>query len=329
METIKPKTIGVDVCKATLDAALLFTDESFAEAQFSNDAKGIKQLLAWANKHHAQRCPLCVEATGNLELDLCIAGYEAEHPIKIATPVAVANFRKTLGLRNKTDGVDARLIAQFIAAIPRGNDWKKPSKAALALRDALKVHRQLTQAHTALSNCVNTVRDAAQKRTMAATLKHLEKQRDKTSASMTSIIAQDKRLTQLHQLLCSIPGIGAQTAAILCAVLDNNTFENPRQLAAYIGLTPRRQQSGNREGRSYITKQGNAHLRTALFMAALSARVHNPLIRAFADQLSRRRPDLSKKQIIVACAHKLARIVFGVVTYQRPFDPNYIREAVA
>ena len=323
MENKQANTIGVDVCKATLDTALLFTDGSFAEAQFSNDATGIKKLLAWAKQHGAQRCVLCVEATGNLELDLCIAGSNAGHPIKIATPTAVAGFRKSLNLRNKTDGVDARLIAQFIAAIPRGNDWKKPSKAALALRDALKGHRQLTQAHTALSNCVNTMRDAKQKRIMAASLKHLDKQLDKIHATMADIIAQDKRLTQLYQLLCSIPGIGPQTAAIRCAVLDNNTFENPNQLAAYAGITPMRRQSGDCEGRTRITKIGDAHLRTALFMAALSARLHNPIIKAFADQLSRRRPELTKKQIIVACAHKLARMVYGVVKHQKPFDPNY------
>ena len=144
METKQPNMIGVDVCNATLDAALLFIDGSFAQAPFSNDAKGIKKRLAWANKHGAQQCPICVEATGNLELDLCIAGYDAKHPIEIAAPALIANFRKSLGLRNKIDGVDARLIAQFIAAIRRGNDWKKPSPAALALRDTLKGHRQLT-----------------------------------------------------------------------------------------------------------------------------------------------------------------------------------------
>ena len=92
MENKQANTIGVDVCKATLDTALLFTDGSFAEAQFSNDATGIKKLLAWAKQHGAQRCVLCVEATGNLELDLCIAGCDAEHPIKIALQQSLPAF---------------------------------------------------------------------------------------------------------------------------------------------------------------------------------------------------------------------------------------------
>ena len=322
MENKQPVTIGVDVSKETLEVAILFTDSSFTEQQFSNDARGLKQLLAWVAKHGAQQCRICVEATGGLELDLCLAGYDAGHPITVAAPVLIARFRESLGIRGKTDRVDARIIARFVFAIPPENDWQKPSPAVQALRDALKWRRELVKCHTMLSNCANTLRDAKQKKVAATSLKHHEKQLDKINASMDTIIAQDEHLTQLHQLLCSIPGIGTQTAAALCAVLDDNTFRHPKQLAAYIGITPKHRQSGNCAAPTPISKQGNADLRTLLFMAGLSARVHNPTIRAFADQLSRRRPELSKKQIIVACAHKLTRIIHGVATHKKPFDPS-------
>ena len=323
MQNRQPATIGVDVSKDTLDAAVLFTDNSYAEAQFSNNTKGIKKFLAWAKKRRASQCPICVEATGGLELDLCIDGYDAKHPIRVEAPALIANFRKSLNLRNKTDGVDARLIARFAYAIPTGNYWQKPSQAVIALRDALKSRRQLIQCHTDLGNSIRTLRNAEQKRIMTASLKHLKKQIDKIDATMEAIINQDEQLTQLYQLLRSIPGVGLQTAAILCAVLDTNTFENPKQLAAYIGITPRVKQSGNSEAQTRITKTGDAHLRRAIFMASLSARRYNQIIREFADQLSRCRPELTKKQVIVACARKLAQIIYGVVKNNKPFDPHH------
>ena len=322
MENKHPAIIGVDVSKDTLEAALLFTDNSFAEAQFSNDAKGIKQLLAWASKHRAPHCRICVEATGGFEFAVCKAGYLAQHPIRIVRPAQVAGFRQSLGMHNKTDRDDARLIALFAFAVD-GKDWQMPSPTALALRDARKVRRQLVKDHTGLSNCMKTLCDARQKKRAAENLRYFDKQIAKQDAEMEQIIAQDEQLAELKQLLCSITGIGTQTAIALCAVFNDKTFDNAEQFAVYVGLNPRRRQSGNYEAKAHISKMGDAELRTLLFMAALSARVHNPIIRAFADQLSRRRPELTKKQIIVACAHKLARIIYGILRYRKPFDPNY------
>ena len=323
MQNIQPATIGVDVSKNTLDAALLFTDESYAEAQFDNDAKGIKQLLAWAKKHAAHQCPICVEATGGYEYDLCAEGDHAGHPISIARPAQVASFRDSLSLRNKTDSVDARLIALFAWKISDDNYWKKPSEATIALKDKLKWRRHLVKFHTMSSNCARTLRNPQMKKEAAAELSELQEKIRKIDASLYEIICQDEQLTNTHELLCSIPGVGTQTAATLCAVFNDNTFEHPNQLAAYIGITPRLRQSGNCEAKTHITKVGDACLRTALFMAALSARRFNPIIRAFADRLSQRRPDLSKKEIIVACAHKLTRIIHGVVKHNKPFDPHH------
>ena len=138
MQNIQPATIGVDVSKDTLDAALLFTDESYVEAQFSNDDKDIKKLLAWAKKHGASQCPICVEATGSYEYDLCAEGDKARHPISIARPAQVASFRDSLNLRNKTDGVDARLVALFEWKINDDNYWQKPSEATRAVKDKLR-----------------------------------------------------------------------------------------------------------------------------------------------------------------------------------------------
>ena len=232
MENTQPATLGVDVSKDTLDAALLFTDESYAEAQFSNDDKGIKKLLTWAKKHGASQCPICVEATGSLELDRCTEGDYAGHPISIARPAQVASFRDSLSLRNKTDGVDARLIALFEWKISDNNYWKKPSEATRALKDKLKWRRHLVKSQTRASNCARTLRDTEMKKEAAAALNELQEKIRKIDASLYEIILQDEQLTHTHELLCSIPGVGTQTAATLCAVFNDNTFEDAKQFAA-------------------------------------------------------------------------------------------------
>ena len=323
MENKHPAMIGVDVSKDTLEVAILFTDNSFAEAQFSNDAEGIKQLLAWAAKHDAQQSRICVKANRNFELDLCIEGDDAGHPIIIARPTQVASFSKSISMRNQTDDVDARLIARFAFAIGDDNYWKKPQEALLTLKDTLRWREHLTKYHKMSSDYAETLRDAELKKRVAAELNYFQEQIREIDALLYEIILKDEQLTHYHQLLRSIPGIETPTAAALCAVFIDNTFEHPKQLGAFIDITPMRKQSEDYEAKPQISKGGNAQLRKMLFIDARSARVHNPVIQAFADQLSQRRPDLVETQIIVACAHKLARIIYGVLKYDKPFDPHH------
>ena len=321
---MKPKqatTIGVDVAKKTLDVALLFSDESYTSKNFSNDASGIKQLLSWVRKQGGQGCPLCVEATGGLEMKLCLMGYQAQYPIRLIPPSQIANYRKSLTLRNKTDCDDARLIARFAMTIPTV-DWQPPSPKMRRLQDLLKWRRSLVQAHTALSNCASTLNDRRQQRSAITERNYMKRRITQIDASITEVIAGDVQLAKTQALLSSIPGIGAQTLALFCATIDIKTFQNAKQLSAFIGIAPMRKQSGNYEAKGRISKIGNAQLRSGLFMAALSARRHNPLLRDFADRLEQR-TSLSKKQIIVACAHKLARIIYGVLKHHKPFDPNH------
>ena len=169
MEPKQPATIGIDVSKETLDTVLLFTDDSFTAKSFSNETAGIKQLLIWVAKQGGQSCPLCLEATGGLELELCLSGYQAKHPIRLVIPSRIANYRKSLALRNKTDCDDARLIARFAMTMPTV-DWQPPSPTAQCLHDLLKRHRMLTQTYITLSNSANTLRNRMQQRSAAADL---------------------------------------------------------------------------------------------------------------------------------------------------------------
>jgi transposase len=130
-------------------------------------------------------------------------------------------------------------------------------------------------------------------------------------------------LYEHYKLLCSIPAVGPILAAsFLAEVPDVTFFENAGQLAAYAGLTPTQHDSGtsvHKKGK--LSKKGNAHLRSALYMPALCAARYNPLIAAFVARLQAN--GKAKMTIVAAVMHKLLRLAYGVIKSGRPFDPNF------
>jgi transposase len=152
----------------------------------------------------------------------------------------------------------------------------------------------------------------------------LDEQIDQIKHHIQDHLHQHPDLRQQKELLTSIPGIGDLTAAKLLAQIPNiRAFDDPRQLVAFAGLNPSQHQSGNsRRSKTPISKQGHACLRAALYMPAISAKQHNPLLRAFALRLSQR--GLSGLEIVVAVMRKLLHLVYGILKSGLPFDPLYL-----
>jgi transposase len=124
-------------------------------------------------------------------------------------------------------------------------------------------------------------------------------------------------------LLVSIPGIGAQTAAVLLSEIGRiEDYQNARQLAAHAGLTPCERSSGTSvHGKTRLSCTGNSRLRKALYMPAVVSMRHNPLLKAFSERLLDR--GKAKMQAIGAIMRKLVHLAFGILKSQQPFDPNY------
>ena len=322
METKQPTMMGVDVSKHTLDTALLLDDGNYTSQCFSNDDEGIKHLLSWVAEQGARHCPLCVEASGGFELTLCSSAYKAGHSVRRVLPIQIANYRKSITLRNKTDCDDARLIAQF-AATASTTEWQPIPPNIQCLRDLLKRRRMLKQMYIAMRNSADTLQDRTQCRSACSELNYIRRRIKQIDASIAKVIGSDEQIAERCKLLCSIPGIGELTEAIISAGINIDDFQNARQFCAFVCITPMRRQSARRESKSRISKIGDAHLRSALYMSALSARVYNLPVRNFADELQSRRPDFTQKQLIVTCAHKLGRIIFGILKHHRPFDPDH------
>ena len=132
-------------------------------------------------------------------------------------------------------------------------------------------------------------------------------------------------LKRQRDLLITIPGLGDRTACRLIAELgDVRRFDNVRQIVAYVGLNPRQHQSGRKRASHGISRTGPPSLRAALYMPAMVARSHNPLLKVFAARLESR--GLTAKQVIVAVMRKLLHLAYGILKSGHVFDPNHAQK---
>jgi transposase len=233
--------------------------------------------------------------------------------------------------RNKTDQLDASVIADSCRTQnpPR---WTPPPSAWRQLR-ALARHledlendqqRQPNRLHASRHSTYNaaTVQSNLQQQVAL-----LQQQIEPVKVQIQPQIDQDPDLKREHELLVSIKGIGDLTAAKLLAECRSITdFEDVRQLGAYAGLNPRQRQSGTSvRGVSPISKMGRASIRAALYMPAVGAQRHNPLLRTSAQRLVQ--AGVCKMAIVVAVMRKLLHLVYGILKSGPPFDPHYLDKA--
>jgi transposase len=155
-------------------------------------------------------------------------------------------------------------------------------------------------------------------------LKEMEKQIKEIEKWLKSQVMQNEQLSEQHRLITSIVGIGELTAYVWLGEFGyTNEFERAKQLESFCGLTPRKRESGTSvRGRGGLSKVGNSHIRKALFMPAMCAVKHNPVIKKFAERLAER--GKPPKLILGAVMRKLVRIIFGVIKSGKPFDPGYL-----
>lgn len=139
--------------------------------------------------------------------------------------------------------------------------------------------------------------------------------------AITKHINRHPDLRDKRDLLDSIPGLGEATIMQILTFMAEASFDNAKQVAAYLGLNPKRQESGSSvHGRARLSKTGDARLRTAFYLPAIVAMRFNPAIKAFSQcLLAAGKP---KMLVVGACMRKLAHIVFGVLKSGAKFDPE-------
>lgn len=311
--------LGIDIAKHSFDAVLLM-GEAKRHRTFDNDDSGFAALIAWLGEA-AEDLHACMEATGGLGDDLALFLHGRGIPVSIVNPLQIKAFGQCELVRTKTDKADAGVIARFCRSQSPA-PWTPPSPRLRELRAlvrrcaALKAMRAQELQRRAQGTGSPRVADSLER-----TIAWLDGEIDAINAAALAVIREDDALRQDHALLLSIPGLGSTSIAVLLAeITDFRAFGHNKQITAFVGLNPQDQQSGSSvRGRPRISKVGNARVRAVLYMCALSARRHNPVLKAFADRLTE--AGKKPKVVLVAIARKLLVIAYGVMKTRQPFKP--------
>jgi transposase len=268
-----------------------------------------------------------MEATGSYWLSLATALAAAGFAVSVINAAQAHHFAKALLQRAKPDAIDARTLAR-LAALLQPACWSPPPaiheelRQRLAQRDALIGLRQQlrNQLHALVQGpvVVASVRERTE-----ALLATLAAQIAEVEAELAAVVGQDTAWTDAIRRLQGIPGVGLLTAAwIVVSTLNFTRCATAEEATAYAGLAPMPRESGSSvRGRAGIGRGGNRRLRTALYLATLSAAQHNPAIRAFYRRL--RAAGKPPKVARCAAARKLLHLVWAIGTKHQPFDPGY------
>jgi transposase len=324
MLSMQSITLGIDISKATFDVAL-YQDDTYQLGHFSNDQAGFKKLLNWLKKRNVSTYHVCMEATGRYGQALALFLHKEGYPVSIVNPARIKAYAQSQLKRNKTDAEDAKVIAHFCAT--QNPDLWAPSPPEA--EELQMLVRRLENLKTMRTQEINRRKSGifskAVLSNIAEHLAFLDNQIERLATQIKELIDSDPDLSQQRDLLISIKGIGATTAAkFLAEVPDMKQFDSASQLAAYAGVTPRQKSSGTSvHGKSHLSKMGNVHLRTALYMPALSAIRSNPIIKNLVERLKEH--GKPPKVIIGAVMRKLIHLAYGVLKNGKPFDPNYLQ----
>ena len=311
--------LGLDVAKLSVQAELRTNDKP-VRFGFANNATGFAQLERMLKEHNAPKVWAGLEATGPYSHALALWLHSQGHRVSLLNPRRVKQYACSAGNRNKSDLLDAAVIADFICA-HQPAAWQPPLQEVAQLQALVRRREELSLMLQAEKNRMEgiafNVRSSLERiiAALSAEKAHLEK-------LILGQIRSQPRLLCDHQLLCTIKGIGSLTAAILLAEMARpGQVERARQAAAHAGLAPRREQSGTSVRRNKgLGKEGNRYLRKALYMPALVAIKYNAPLRHFAARL--RAAGKPKMSIVCAVMRKLVHIAFGVLKHQKPFNPS-------
>jgi transposase len=306
------QVLGIDVSKAKLDCALVPDNTHF---QLMNDSMGIGQLLERLTVLKPDLVVL--EASGGYETAAATALAGALWRVAVVNPRQVRDFAKATGRLAKTDRIDARVLAEFGVAIDP-QVTQLPDEDTKALQTLLSRRSQLVAMRTQELNRVAQAAAAvrAQIKDHIAWLNEAIRTCD---IDLTAKLRTSAAWKAKEDLLRSMPGIGPINSRILMASLPELGRLNRQKISALVGLAPFNRDSGKFKGQRHIWG-GRAQIRDALYMAALTARRCNPVVRTLYERLTAR--GKPHKVAMVACMRKMLTILNTMAKNNAHWNPT-------
>ena len=305
--------VGIDVAKDRLDVCVRPSGESFVAVRNSAGIEDLAQRL----KQLAPR-GVAIEATGGFETVVAAGLAAAGVPLVIVNPAQVRAFAQALGKRAKTDPIDAAVIAHFVEAT-QAQPRPLPDETTRLLAELVTRRRQIVDMMSAEGQRDRRLTNKRLKNSIARLRRALEKELAEIDSEIDDHVRGSPAWAAKEDLLASVPGVGPVIARTLIAELPELGSLDRRKIAALVGLAPWTRQSGQWRGRSFIGG-GRKTVRTALFMAAMVAARHNPILKIFRDKLvAAGKPKLLA---LIAVARKLLTILNAILRDNRPWQPK-------
>ncbi len=321
--------VGVDIAATSFAASWTtappFTAPARSFAQSPHGFAAFQAALA-STIISAAETLIVLEATGSYWITLAVTLHQAGYYVSVVNPAHVHAFARSLPRRAKTDALDAQLLTQF--AFERQPEcWTPPEQVYHELRQRLLVRDGLLEMRGHARNQRHAleqwpVQIQAALDALDKVVTECERQLEQLERELKKVLAEGA-WDETARLLTSIKGIGLVTSAwLLVATLNFSACASAEKAAAYAGLVPLAHESGTSvRGRRQIGHAGNRRLRTALYLATLSAARYNPMIREQYERL--RAAGKPVKVARCAAARKLLHLAYAVATKGERFDPEY------
>jgi transposase len=304
---------GVDVSKDQLD---LFVDTVGLRLRVANDDAGVADLVARLREHKARL--VVVEATGRYHRRVAAALLQAGVGVAVVNPAHARAFARAAGRLEKSDRIDAEVLARFGRAMNPRVAAKTPEDRAV-LSDLVSRRRGLVQMRVAESNRSQGQLPGLAARQSAALLRLLEQQVEDLDREIAKLVEADDDWRGKAQVVDSVPGIGPDTANQLVVDLPELGTLNRQEIAKLAGLAPLNCDSGRYRGQRKI-RGGRGEVRTCLYMAAFNARQKCDRFRHYFEGLMAR--GKLYQVAMTACMRKLLVVLNTMVKNNTHWEQN-------
>jgi len=265
-----------DVCLASIDPTQKVTIKS-SKSSVSNTLKGFAEMESWMKKHIAVDVPIvfCLEATGIYYEPLAWYLHEHGYSVSVLLPNKARHYIQSLGLKSKNDKIDAKGLS-IMAVQQQLKFWQPVSTQIYRLRQLTRFYQQLQESRTMFINQLQSFEYGRfQNEVVTDPLKEIissiEIQIKEISTAIEQALREDPVLWKKAENISTIKGLGTISIATIIAETNGfELFENLSQLVSYSGYDVVQNQSGNRVGKTKISKKGNNHIRRILFMPAFN-----------------------------------------------------------
>jgi transposase len=304
--------VGIDVSKDRLDVHVRPSGEAFV---VERNGKGLKELV----ERLSSLAPslIAVEATGGFETIVAAAIAGAQLPLAVVNPAQIRHFAQAVGKRAKSDPIDAAVIARFAEAV-KPEPRQLLDEAARLLAELVGRRTQIVEMRVAEGQRQQRVTAARVRKSIARHIAVLEKELVAVDRDIGDLVRGSPVWREKEDLLTTFPGVGDTLARVFLAGLPELGRLTRREIASLVGVAPFTRQSGRWKGKSMIAG-GRTDVRSAAFMAALSAIRFNPVLRLFYQRLlAAGKP---KMVALIAVARKILTILNAMLRDKKQWQP--------